>query len=159
MQPLGQLIVTDNRDTRQRLGDWTGGKLLAGIGVGSIQSTLPVFVTEWSPANIRGAMVLAYEFWNSFGKFLPPLVLVLVQQSNPLKYKIPILTQWASLGMMLPILLWLPGTAGEPSTLGGFLNTMFTTTAYYAVRWEDEKGKATLRRVNGNVPGYDVDNE
>jgi MFS family permease len=41
--------------------DWAGAKLLAGIGVGCIQSTLPIYITEWSPVNIRGAMLLAYS--------------------------------------------------------------------------------------------------
>ncbi|PSN71411.1 MFS general substrate transporter [Corynespora cassiicola Philippines] len=122
--------------------DWTGAKILAGIGVGAIQSTLPVYVTEWSPVNIRGALVLVYGFWNSFGKFLPPMVLMLVQNANPLNYKVPILTQWGFLGLMLPIFIWLPETA-----------------AYYAARGMDDQGKATLRRVNGRVEGYDVEVE
>lgn len=32
-------------------------------------------------------------------------------------------------------------------------------SAYYANRDQDEKGKKTLRRVYGNVPGYDVEVE
>jgi len=43
---------------------WAGAKILAGFGVGAIQSTLPVFITEWAPVNIRGAMILAYGIWN-----------------------------------------------------------------------------------------------
>ena len=95
--------------------DWSGAKLLAGIGVGSLQATLPIYVTEWSPANIRGAMVLAYGFWNTIGKFFAPLVLTLVQATNPLNYKAPILTQWGFLGIMLPIFIWLPETPGQRS--------------------------------------------
>lgn len=60
---------------------------------------------EWSPVNIRGAMVVAYGFWNVIGKFLANLVLMLVQTSDPNNYKIPILTQWGFLGIMLPIFL------------------------------------------------------
>lgn len=135
----GSLVIeTTVRDWR----DWTGAKILAGIGVGAIQSTLPVYVTEWSPVNIRGAMVLIYGFWNSFGKFLPPMVLLLAQNANPLDYKTPILTQWGFLGIMLPIFIWLP-----------------ETPAYFAARGQDDKGKAALRRVNGAVEGYDVDVE
>ncbi|KAL7916802.1 general substrate transporter [Trichoderma velutinum] len=122
--------------------DWAGAKLLAGIGVGCIQATLPVYVTEWSPANIRGAMILAYGFWNRIGSFLSPLVLTLIQGSEPLNYKIPILTQWGFVGIMLPIFLWVP-----------------ETPAYYAERDYDEKGKASLRRIYGNVEGYDVEFE
>ncbi|OAA56261.1 sugar transporter [Niveomyces insectorum RCEF 264] len=122
--------------------DWSGAKLLVGIGVGALQSTLPIYVTEWSPANIRGSMVLGYGFWNSIGKFFAPLFLTIIEDTKPLDYKIAILTQWAFVGIMLPIFLWLP-----------------ETPAYYAARDQDEKGKATLRRVNGNVDGFDVEIE
>ncbi|KFY81283.1 hypothetical protein V500_11544 [Pseudogymnoascus sp. VKM F-4518 (FW-2643)] len=122
---------------------WTGAKLLAGIGIGSRQATLPVYVTEWSPVNIRGANILAYGLWNNVGKFFAPPALYIVQQSNNVtNYKVPILTQWGFLAVMLPIFLWLP-----------------ETPYYYAKRDEDEKGKATLRRVNGNVEGYDLEKE
>jgi MFS family permease len=93
--------------------DWTGAKLLAGIGVGCIQATLPIYVTEWAPVNIRGAMLFCYGFWNRIGNFLAPLVLLLVQNNDPMNYRVPILTQWGFLGVMLPVFLWLPETAGE----------------------------------------------
>lgn len=46
-----------------------------------------------------------------------------------------------------------------PSFYGHLSNRFSRATAYYAARGQDDKGKATLRRVNGNVPGYDVDRE
>ena len=92
--------------------DWTGAKVLAGVGVGAIQATLTIYITEWAPANIRGAMIVTYGFWNTIGKFLANLILFLAQQHNPLDFKTPILTQWAFLGVMLPIFFWLPETAG-----------------------------------------------
>lgn len=155
------LIETFARDWR----DWTGAKILAGVGVGAIQSTLPVYITEWSPANIRGAMVLVYGFWNSFGKFLPLLVLLLVQNTDPLNFRVPILTQWAFLGVMLPIFLWLPETPGEPyltdrlSARSHSWISLICHVAYFAARDLDEKGKATLRRVHGGVTNYDVEVE
>ncbi|EEY17267.1 sugar transporter [Verticillium alfalfae VaMs.102] len=122
--------------------DWSGAKILAGVGVGALQSTLPIYIAEWSPSNIRGAMVLTYSFWNTIGKFLAPLTLLICENANPQEYKIPIVTQWGFLGIMLPIFLWLPETAH-----------------YYAERDLDEKGRASLDRVNGQVPAYDVDAE
>jgi MFS family permease len=114
-------------------------KLLVGIGIGALQATLPIYITEWAPANIRGAMVVAYGFWNALGKFLAPLLLFF---ADPLNYKTPILTQWAFLALMVPIFLWIP-----------------ETPYYYADRDFDEKGKAAMKRVNGGVPGYDVEME
>ena len=59
-------------------------------------------------------MVLAYGFWNAFGKFLPLLVLTLCENKDKFDYETPILTQWGFLGIMLPIFLWLPETPGLP---------------------------------------------
>lgn len=87
-------------------------------------------------------MNLTYGVWNTFGKFLAPLILLICEKIDPKEYKVPILTQWAFLGLMLPIFIWLPETA-----------------QYYAERDQDEEGKETLRRINGNVPGYDVEVE
>jgi len=122
--------------------DWAGAKILAGMGVGCIQATLPIYVTEWAPVNVRGAMLFCYGFWNRIGNFLGPLVLTLRERVDPLDYKTPILTQWGFLGLMLPMIFWIPETA-----------------AYYAERDQDDRGKASLRRINGNVEGYDVDAE
>ncbi len=62
-------------------------------------------------------MVLMYGFWNTIGKFLAPLVLTVVQATQPLNYIVPIVTQWGFLGIMFPIFLWLPETPGRhPST-------------------------------------------
>jgi hypothetical protein len=72
-----------------------------------------VYVTEWAPVNIRGAMLFAYGFWNRIGSFLSPLVLTIVQADDPLNYRVPIFTQWGFLGAMLPIFLWIPETPGQ----------------------------------------------
>lgn len=59
-------------------------------------------------------MVLAYGLWNALGKFLAPVVLTICEAVDPYDYKVPIVTQWAFLGIMLPIFIWLPET---PCTL------------------------------------------
>ncbi|OWZ61036.1 hypothetical protein AYX15_06740 [Cryptococcus neoformans] len=123
--------------------DWAGAKLLAGVGVGCLQATLPIYVTEWAPVNIRGGMLLAYSCWNHTGGFLAPLILFICKQTlGESEWRIPVLTQWGFLGIMLPIFLWLP-----------------ETPSYYAARGLHDQGKAVLRRVNGNVKGYNVEAE
>lgn len=58
-------------------------------------------------------MVLTYGFWNTIGNFLAPMILTIMQATDPLDYKTPILTQWGFLGIMLPIFIWLPETPGK----------------------------------------------
>jgi MFS family permease len=62
---------------------WAGAKILAGFGVGAIQSTLPVYITEWAPANIRGGMIIAYGVWNNIGGFIAPVVLTAMEKTDP----------------------------------------------------------------------------
>lgn len=79
--------------------------------MGAIQATLPVYVTEWSPVNIRGSMISAYSVWNQVGNFMAPLILLVLKR--PDQWRIAIYTQWAFLGIMLPIFVWLPETPCE----------------------------------------------
>lgn len=73
---------------------WAGAKLLAGTGIGALQATLPIYVAEWAPVNIRGGMILAYSSWNQIGGFLAPLVLFICNKTmGENEWKIPVLTQ------------------------------------------------------------------
>ena len=58
-------------------------------------------------------MIVAYGVWNAIGNFLAPLVLMICEGIDPFDWRTPILTQFAFLGIMLPIFLWLPETACE----------------------------------------------
>jgi len=42
-------------------------RLLMGIGMGLKGSTTPIFAAENSPAAIRGALVMTWQFWTAFG--------------------------------------------------------------------------------------------
>ncbi|WVQ79774.1 hypothetical protein IAT38_001874 [Cryptococcus sp. DSM 104549] len=135
----GSLII-ESVTTNWR--EWAAAKLLAGIGVGCLQATLPIYITEWAPVNIRGGAIVGYAVVNNVGSFLAPLILFAISKHDKSEWKIPIYTQWAFLGIMLPIFVWLP-----------------ETPSYFAARDQHDKGIAVLRRVNGNVEGYDVEAE
>ncbi|KAH0834351.1 hypothetical protein AYO21_04206 [Fonsecaea monophora] len=45
-------------------------RVLMGIGMGLKGATTPVFAAENSPAAIRGALVMTWQFWTAFGIFL-----------------------------------------------------------------------------------------
>ncbi|KAK8853488.1 hypothetical protein IAR55_004195 [Kwoniella newhampshirensis] len=137
---FGSIMIETFTKTWQQ---WAGAKLLAGVGVGCLQATLPIYVTEWAPNNIRGGMLLTYSCWNHTGGFLAPLILYICKQTiGETEWRIPVLTQWGFLGIMLPIFLWIP-----------------ETPSYFAARGQHEQGRAVLQRVNGDVEGYDVDAE
>ncbi|KAF5627226.1 sugar transporter [Fusarium tjaetaba] len=54
---------------------WLIAKLLAGIGVGCLQSTVPTYIAETAPVRIRGGLLIAYSFWFALGAFFAPVAL------------------------------------------------------------------------------------
>ena len=45
-------------------------RLVLGLGIGPKSATVPVFAAETAPANIRGALVMMWQFWTAFGIML-----------------------------------------------------------------------------------------
>ncbi|SGY51118.1 BQ5605_C001g00965 [Microbotryum silenes-dioicae] len=121
---------------------WLGAKILAGVGVGAMQATLPPYIAEIAPTHLRGALVNAYSASFVVGRLLAPTVLQQENKRHPLIFRPAIYSQWAFLGVL--IILWaiIPES---PWWLAG--------------KGNEERGKATLRRLNGSVPGYDVNAE
>ncbi|KAH1940742.1 hypothetical protein KXW57_005514 [Aspergillus fumigatus] len=89
---------------------WLVAKLLAGIGVGCVQSTVPAYISEVAPTRIRGALLMAYSFWWTLGSFFAQVALQHLSRSDPTDYLTPVYTQWAQLGVMLLIYLLVPET-------------------------------------------------
>lgn len=42
---------------------WLGAKILAGGGIGAMQATLPLYINELSPTQIRGLFTEAYTLY------------------------------------------------------------------------------------------------
>lgn len=64
-------------------------RLLMGIGMGLKAATVPVYAAENSPAPIRGALVMTWQFWTAFGIMLGTAVnLALFNVRQPLNWKL-----------------------------------------------------------------------
>ncbi|KAH8896271.1 general substrate transporter [Thozetella sp. PMI_491] len=87
---------------------WTVAKLIAGMGLGMMQATYPVYISELSPTQIRGGLTTAYQFWNVLSHIFSPLALRELSYSDPYNFKAPIYTQWGMLAVMLAINLFVP---------------------------------------------------
>ncbi|KAM5343675.1 hypothetical protein ACJ41O_012212 [Fusarium nematophilum] len=87
---------------------WLVAKLLAGIGVGCLQSTLPIYISEVAPVRIRGGLLMCYSFWWTVGTFFAHVALNILNQTHEMDYLVPIYTQWAQIGLMLAIYIFLP---------------------------------------------------
>ncbi|WKT53474.1 Major facilitator, sugar transporter-like [Fusarium oxysporum f. sp. vasinfectum] len=72
---------------------WLAAKLLAGVGVGCLQSTLPVYISECAPTRIRGGLLMCYSLWWTIGSFFAYIALQLLNRKNPNIWLTPIYTQ------------------------------------------------------------------
>ncbi|KAF2008744.1 general substrate transporter [Aaosphaeria arxii CBS 175.79] len=121
---------------------WLLAKLLAGIGVGCLQSTLPTYIAEVAPVKIRGGLLMCYSFWWTVGSFFAYVALQTMAKKHPYIWLHPIYTQWAQIGIMLGIYIFLPESPAWCVTV----NQM-------------ERAKKELLRMNGKVEGYNVDQQ
>ncbi|KAK3216574.1 hypothetical protein GRF29_1g242230 [Pseudopithomyces chartarum] len=118
---------------------WLVGKLLAGIGVGCLQSTLPTYIAEVAPVRIRGGLLMCYSFWWTVGSFFSYIAIQTMAKRKPYHWLEPIYTQWAQIGIMLIVYIFLP-----------------ESPAWCVGANQLERAEKALLKLNGNIPGYDV---
>ncbi|CAI6089379.1 hypothetical protein V2G26_011391 [Clonostachys chloroleuca] len=121
---------------------WLVAKLLAGYAVGSLQATLPLYISELAPTRIRGGLLMSYQLWWALGGFSAQIALRTVNEEYPYKWLVPIYTQWAHVAIMLIIFFILP-----------------ESPVWYATRGLEEKSKRILTMLHRNIEGYDVDHQ
>ncbi|KAG2412159.1 hypothetical protein HFD88_009715 [Aspergillus terreus] len=118
---------------------WLAAKLFSGMGVGMLQATLPLYLSEIAPTQLRGFFINAYSFWFVVGQLFASVALNRLNASDPWDFRTPIYTQWAMIGATAVIFLLIPETPW----------------------WLASKGKIdqtanVLQRCNGKVEGYDI---
>ncbi|KAF2025711.1 general substrate transporter [Setomelanomma holmii] len=87
---------------------WLVAKLLSGMGVGMLQCTMPLYLTEISPSQLRGVFISAYSFWFVLGQLFASVALNRLHLVDPLNFRTPIYTQWAMIGLAGIIFVLLP---------------------------------------------------
>ncbi|RSL78605.1 hypothetical protein CEP52_003987 [Fusarium oligoseptatum] len=121
---------------------WLIAKLLAGIGVGCLQSTIPTYISEVAPVRIRGGLLMSYSLWFTVGQFMAPVALQVLSETDRHDWLTPIYTQWAQIGLMIIIYLLVP-----------------ESPAWCVSRGKHEQAKRSLRILHHGVKDYDVDQQ
>ena len=85
---------------------------------------------------------MCYSFWWTVGSFFSYIALQTMAKTKPYHWLEPIYTQWAQIGIMLAIYLVLP-----------------ESPAWCVTANKIDRAKAELRKLNGQVPGYDIDHQ
>ncbi|KAJ5205098.1 uncharacterized protein N7498_005977 [Penicillium cinerascens] len=118
---------------------WLVAKLFSGIGVGMLQCTLPLYLSEIAPTQLRGFYINAYSFWFVIGQIFASVALNQMNELEPYNFRTPIYSQWAMLGATIIIFFLIPESPWWLVTKGKL----------------DGAGKI-LQRYNGRIAGYDV---
>lgn len=121
---------------------WLVAKLLAGIGVGCLQSTLPVYIAEIAPVRIRGGLLMCYSFWWTVGSFCAHVALNNLNQTHEMDWLLPIYTQWAQVALMLFIYVFLP-----------------ESPAWCVGKKDYDRARKMLIKLHRGVPGYDIEQQ
>ncbi|KAH6984030.1 hexose transporter [Ilyonectria destructans] len=121
---------------------WLVAKLLAGIGVGCLQSTLPTYISEVAPVRIRGALLMCYSLWWTIGVFCAHISLNQLNKTHPEDWLVPIYTQWAQIGIMFIIYIFLPESPAWCVTSGHI-----------------DRAKKELQKLYKGVEGFNVDQQ
>lgn len=121
---------------------WLVAKLLAGIGVGGVQSTIPTYISEVSPIRIRGGLLMCYSFWWTLGSFFAQVALRTMAKNNPTKYLDPIYTQFGQVGAMILIYIFVPESPAWCVTAGKI-----------------ERARKELLKLNRGVKNYNVEQQ
>ncbi|KXL47851.1 hypothetical protein M433DRAFT_73034 [Acidomyces richmondensis BFW] len=118
---------------------WLVAKLLSGIGVGMLQATVPVYLSEMAPTQLKGFLINAYTFWFVIGQLMGSVALNGLNDSESLDFRLAIYTQWAMVGTMGIIFFLIPETPW-----------------FLASKGKLAKAGKILTRFNGHIPGYNV---
>ncbi|KAL1864281.1 hypothetical protein VTK73DRAFT_5991 [Phialemonium thermophilum] len=121
---------------------WLVAKLLAGIGIGCMQSTLPTYIAEVAPVKIRGGLLMLYSLWWTVGTFFAYIAMQTMNKKHPTEYLTPIYTQWAQIGLMIIIYVFLP-----------------ESPPWCVTRGDTVGAKKALRKLNYGVRDYNLDQQ
>ncbi|KAM5357620.1 hypothetical protein ACJZ2D_016074 [Fusarium nematophilum] len=121
---------------------WLVAKLLAGIGIGCLQTTLPTYISEIAPTRIRGGMLMGYSLWWSLGTFMALVCLTEINYRDPNNWLLSVNIQWGMIGVMIVVYYFLP------------------ESPFWCVgKGKIDKARAALLQLNRGVTGYDVDQQ
>lgn len=90
---------------------FVAGRFFAGLGVGMLSGTIPLYQSETAPKWIRGTIVGAYQLCIAIGLFIAAIVLNATKDRNDTGcYQIPVAVQFAFASVLVVGILLLPET-------------------------------------------------
>lgn len=125
--------------------DWKvflGGKILTGVSTGLAMAAIPALCAELTMPQFSGDVMGAFALGFSFGQLPCAVGLEVLFKTDPHEFRRIFYAQFVVVGLWLIPLFIVP-----------------ESPLWLASKGHHDKGKKALRRLVGNVEGYDLDHE
>ncbi|KAF5501311.1 Alpha-glucosides permease MPH3 [Colletotrichum siamense] len=117
-------------------------RLIAGCAGGMMGTSVMVYMSEIAMPQFRGALLGSFSLAFSLGQVFLAIGLKILEDSNPMHFRNIFYSEFVFCGLWIMPMLFLP-----------------ESPAWYASKGKHEEAKNSLRRLVGNVEGYDVEHE
>ncbi|BEI81737.1 hypothetical protein CcaverHIS002_0208970 [Cutaneotrichosporon cavernicola] len=121
---------------------WLVGRLFTGMGTGIIAVVAGPYGMEVCATRIRGIVLSAAIFWGAIATLGASLMMNFLTLRDPMNWHLPVYATWGPVGFMAICFLIVPESPW-----------------FYARRGNKEKAVKSLKRLYGNIPDYDFDEE
>ncbi|KAF5559111.1 general substrate transporter [Fusarium phyllophilum] len=122
--------------------------LVAGCAGGMMGTSVMVYMSEVALPQFRGALLGSFSLAFALGQVFLAIALKVLKETNPMAFRHIFYSEFVFTGLWLFPMLYLPET---PSNM--------EDVPWYAPKGRHDEGKKALKRLVGNVEGYDVDRE
>ncbi|KAJ4334935.1 hypothetical protein N0V95_009041 [Ascochyta clinopodiicola] len=121
---------------------YTIAKMFGGFAAGLLGSSIMIYMSEITMPQFRGALLSSFSLMFSLGQVFLAVGLKILQETDMLKFRNIFYSEFVFCGLWLFPMIYLPET---PVWLAG--------------QGKHDQGKRALRRLVGNVDGFDIDHE
>ncbi|KAG4259894.1 hypothetical protein FPRO03_12544 [Fusarium proliferatum] len=117
-------------------------RLVAGCAGGMMGTSVMVYMSEVALPQFRGALLGSFSLAFALGQVFLAIALKVLEETNPMAFRHIFYSEFVFTGLWLFPMLYLP-----------------ETPSWYASKGRHDEGKKALKRLVGNVEGYDIDRE
>ncbi|KAF2994970.1 hypothetical protein E8E13_003257 [Curvularia kusanoi] len=117
-------------------------RLIAGCAGGLMGTSCMVYMSEIALPQFRGALLAAFSMAFALGQVFLAVGLKVLEETEPLAFRHMFYSEFVFTGLWLIPLLWVP-----------------ESPVWYCSKGRHEDAKKGLRRLVGDVEGYDIDHE
>ncbi|GMK54163.1 hypothetical protein CspeluHIS016_0107490 [Cutaneotrichosporon spelunceum] len=121
---------------------WLVGRLFTGMGTGIIAVVAGPYGMEVCATRIRGIVLSGAIFWGAIGTLGAALMMNFLTIRAPMNWHLPVYATWGPVGLMGICFLIVPESPW-----------------FHARRGNKDKAVKVLKRLYGNIPDYDFDEE